>query len=599
MKKEHILKRLTPYMGKKKALIPLALFLSAISSVLSALPFILIWLLVHSILHEADSFAFANIGSYAIWIAVSALASILLYLIAGLCSHLAAFRVEVGMQKKGMQELLNKPLGFFDTVESGKLRKAINEGASTTHQLLAHQLVDLSGSTVSLLFIFVSMFVIDWRMGLVSLIPLILSILIMMSMMSQMSKEFMSKNTKAMDEMSNEAIEYVRGIPVVKTFGGSIFSFNKFHDSIMSYKEFALKYTLGWRNKYSLFTVILQTATIFLAPLIILLLPTDGNSLNTSSLGLLLSNYIFYLIIIPNFIMIIMRSAMFKKFSQVAEVALDRLEETLEFNDMEYPEKSDELKNHSIEFKSVVFSYPKSERNAVDGISFKISEGERVALVGASGSGKTTIARLAARFWDVDSGEILIGGENIKNISKENLMKNISFVFQNTSLFSKSIRENILIGNENASDEEIEKALELSMSKEIIDNLKYGLDTVIGTEGTYLSGGEQQRLSFARAILKDAPFVILDEATAFADPENEVKMQAGLKELSKNKTSLMIVHRLSSIKNVDRILVVDNGKIIEEGNHKELMEKGEAYYKMYKEYESSISWQLKSNGGKA
>ncbi len=586
MKKQNILIRFIPYMGRRKILIPIALILSAISSILSAIPFILIWLLVRDVLQNQMSLRFDNIFSYALWIGIFAVLSIILYFLAVMSSHLAAFRVEVGMQKKAMEKLFQKPLGFFDTVESGKLRKAINEGASTTHQFLAHQLADLSGSSVSLVFIVVTMFVIDWRMGIVSMIPLLLSMLLMMSMMNDMSDEYMKIYTKAMDEMSNEAIEYVRGIPVVKTFGGSVFSFERFYKSIIKYQKFAVKYTLMWKNRYSLFTIILQTATVFLAPLIILVSTNDGD------MSVLISNYIFYLIMLPNFIMIIMRSALFKKFSQVAELAINRVENILEFDDMVFPDDSKPVERYDIEFKDVVFRYPNAKTNAIDGISFTVKEGERIALVGAPGSGKTTIARLAARFWDVKSGEILIGGQNIKGISKEQLMNNISFVFQNTMLFSKSIRENICMGNESASEGEIENAIELSMSREIVDSLESGIDTVIGTKGTYLSGGEKQRISLARAILKDAPIVILDEATAFADPENEHKIQRALKSLSRNKTTIMIAHRLGTVKDLDRIFVISEGKIIEEGTHKELINKNNVYKRMYDEYESSISWQL-------
>ncbi|MDO5717677.1 MAG: ABC transporter ATP-binding protein [Tissierellia bacterium] len=587
-KKQNILKRLMKYMGKRKVFIPISLAFSGISSILSAIPYLLIWIFLRKILEQQANFKSLNISIYAIWIGISAILAVVMYFLATVCSHLAAIRVEVGMQKKGMERLIDKPLGFFNNIESGKLRKIINEGASTTHIFLAHQLPDLSGSTFSLVFIVISMFIVDWRMGLASMIPLIIGMVIMMSMMGEMSDEYLKERTKAMDDLSNEAIEYVRGIPVLKTFGGSVFSFEKFHDNIIRYKDFAIKYVNLWKNKNSFLIIILQSATIFLAPLVIFLLT------KADSISLLISNYIFYLIVLPNFIMIITRSAMFKSYSQVAELAIDRMEDILNSYEMKYPEKSEPIKNYDLEFKDVVFSYPGTEINAVDGISFTVSEGERVALVGASGSGKTTIARLAARFWDVKSGEILIGGQNIKNISKEDLMDNIAFVFQNTSLFSKSIKDNIIIGNKDADMEKIEKAIDLSMSRKIIDNLEDGLDTIIGVKGTYLSGGEKQRISLARAILKDAPFVILDEATAFVDPESEDMMQIGLKKLSKNKTTLMIAHRLSSVKDVDKILVISEGKIAEQGKHDELIKMDGIYANMYKEYEKSISWKLKS-----
>lgn len=587
-KKMFILKRFTPYMGKKKALLPLSLVLSGVSAGLNILPFVLVWYIVRDILSSPQSIDMSNVGFYA-WIAfASAMGGIVVYFCALLSSHLAAFRVEVGMQKVGMEKIISMPLGFFDNNSSGKIRKIVNDGAGTTHSFLAHQLPDMAGSIVSPIILIALIFIVDWRMGIASLIPIILGFITMKFMSTTIGKEFQRKYYDSLEEMSSESVEYIRGIPVVKTFGQSIFSFKRFYNSIIKYKEMVHAYTLLWRRPMSFYIVIMQAAAFFLVPMAIFLIGRGEN------LPLVLADFIFYILISPIFTMLLMKSMHFQQNTLIAQQAIDRLDNLLEYPNMSYSSNEKNIKDHSLEFKDVVFSYEGSDKRAIDKISFKLNQGETIALVGASGGGKTTIARLAARFWDADEGEILIGGINVKDIPKKELMDNISFVFQSTKLFKGSLRENIIFGKENVGEKEVNRAIDFSQSRDIIDNLENGLDTVIGSKGTYLSGGEQQRIALARAIVKNAPIVLLDEATAFADPENEHLIQKALKEVSRDKTTLMIAHRLTSVQNVDRILVIQDGKIVESGKHVELIKKNGTYKKMWDEYQTSIAWKIKT-----
>ncbi len=585
-KKSFVLKRFTPYMGKKKVLLPLSLVLSGISAVLNILPFVLVWYITRDILSAPQSIDVSNVSFYA-WLAfASAIGGIVVYFCALLSSHLAAFRVEVGMQKVGMKKILSMPLGFFDKYSSGRIRKIVNDGAGTTHTFLAHQLPDMAGSIVSPIILIALTFIVDWRMGLASLVPIILGFITMHFMRSVEGKKFQKMYYDSLEEMSAESVEYIRGIPVVKTFGQSIFSFKRFYDSIIKYRDMVYAYTVLWQKSMSFYTTIMQSAAFFLVPMAIFLIGRGEN------LPLVLADFVFYILISPIFTMILMKSMHFQQDTLIAEQAIDRLDNLLDYPSMRYIENTKNIKNHSLEFRDVVFSYEGSDQRAIDKISFTLNQGETIALVGASGGGKTTIARLAARFWDADEGEVLVGGINVKDIPKKELMDNISFVFQSAKLFKSSLRENIVFGKENAGEEEINKAIDFSQSREIIENLHDGLDTVIGSKGTYLSGGEQQRIALARAIVKNAPIVLLDEATAFADPENEHLIQKALKELSRGKTTLMIAHRLTSVQKVDRILVIESGKIAEAGTHEELLNKGGIYKTMWDEYQKSVAWKL-------
>jgi len=423
-------------------------------------------------------------------------------------------------------------------------------------------------------------------MGVASLIPIILGFIAMSFMMSTSGKSFQQSYYDSLEEMSAESVEYIRGIPVVKTFGQSIFSFKKFYNSIIKYKEMVGAYTCLWRKPMSFYSVIMQAAAFFLIPMAIFL---TGRG---DELSAVLTDFVFYLLVSPIFTTLLMKSMYFRQNSMIAAQAIDRIDNLMNYPAMSFKNSKKPIENHSLEFKNVSFSYEGSENRAIDNISFKLNEGETIALVGASGGGKTTIARLAARFWDTDEGEILIGGRNIKDISKNELMDNISFVFQSTKLLKGSLKDNIIFGKENISEKELNKAIDFSQSREIIENLPDGIETVIGSKDTYLSGGEQQRIALARAIVKNAPIVLLDEATAFADPENEHLIQKALKELSRGKTTLMIAHRLTSVQNVDRILVIESGKIAEEGTHEELLNKNGIYKAMWDEYQKSVAWKI-------
>lgn len=580
-KKKSILKRLMPYAGRKSILFYIAMIMSAISGIMVLMPMVFIHRIINSlILNEMVDFVYVRENS--IYAATFAGLGLFIYLIGLILSHVFAFEVEDNIIKSSVKKLINKPLGYFYDKESGRIRKVIISGASETHSFLAHQLPDMAMTVISPIVLFVFFFMFDWKLGLVSMVPIIIGMILMSSMMTSETKKMKEEYYEDLSDLSSQTVEYVRGIPVVKTFAQSIESFDKLYSLIIKIKDLVLKLTMSYTNKMSWFGTISTSTAFFLVPVALLLIKFNGNLANV------VANSVIYFLIGPIFAVFIMRTATIKQFSYFAELALDKIENILEYDDFIYGDKtSSEV---GIEFKNVSFSY--GEENVLDNISFKVKRGEQVALVGMSGSGKTTIARLAARFYDIKSGEILIGGINIKDFEKEALMKKIAFVFQNSKLFKMSLRDNLLIAKSDATDEEIDNALINSGCKEIIKGLKNGLDTVYGTRGTYFSGGEAQRLSIARAFLKDADIIILDEATAFADPENEHLIQESFKKLSKNKTTLMIAHRLSTVVDADKILVIDKGRIVEEGKHSDLINMNGHYKKLWDEYQKSVNWKI-------
>ena len=580
-KKKSILKRLMPYAGRKSILFYIAMIMSAISGIMVLMPMVFIHRIINSlILNEMVDFVYVRENS--IYAATFAGLGLFIYLIGLILSHVFAFEVEDNIIKSSVKKLINKPLGYFDDKESGRIRKVIISGASETHSFLAHQLPDMAMTVISPIVLLVFFFMFDWKLGLVSMVPIIIGMILMSSMMTSETKKMKEEYYEDLSDLSSQTVEYVRGIPVVKTFAQSIESFDKLYSLIIKIKDLVLKLTMSYTNKMSWFGTISTSTAFFLVPVALLLIKFNGNLANV------VANSVIYFLIGPIFAVFIMRTATIKQFSYFAELALDKIENILEYDDFIYGDKtSSEV---GIEFKNVSFSY--GEENVLDNISFKVERGGQVALVGMSGSGKTTIARLAARFYDIKSGEILIGGINIKDFEKEALMKKIAFVFQNSKLFKMSLRENLLIAKPDATDEEIDNALINSGCKEIIKGLKNGLDTVYGTRGTYFSGGEAQRLSIARAFLKDADIIILDEATAFADPENEHLIQESFKKLSKNKTTLMIAHRLSTVVDADKILVIEKGRIVEEGKHSDLINMNGHYKKLWDEYQKSVNWKI-------
>ena len=536
------LKELMYYMGQRKALLPLSMFLSVLSELAGLLPYILIWLIVRELLSDGNFASSQHIIFYARWAAGMAIGGIILYFLALTCSHLAAFRVESNLRKEAMCKIVKMPLGFFDTNTSGRIRKIIDDNASITHSFLAHQLPDLSGTILVPAITILLIGIFNWQLGLACIVPVVIAMFIMGYTMNTKGKEFMRAYMTSLEDMNTEAVEYVRGIPVVKVFQQTIYSFKNFYKSIMNYNQMVSSYTGMWEKPMSFYTIIINSFVFFLTPLAILLIG------NTGHYTPVLLDFFLFVLITPVFSQSIMKSMYLSQALGQAQEALGRLNR------------------------------------------FTILQGQRIALVGASGSGKTTIARLIPRFWDTKEGQVLIGGTNVKDISQETLMKNISFVFQNPRLFKTTLLENIAYGNPYADGEAINRAIDMAQCREIVDRLPQGLNTKIGTEGTYLSGGEQQRIVLARAILKNAPIIVLDEATAFADPENEHKIQKALKELTAGKTVLMIAHRLSSITNADNIIVIDKGRIMEQGTHHELIDKHGMYSKMWKEYQQSVNW---------
>ena len=573
-------------MGKRKVLLPAAMLLSALSALAGMLPYILIWLIVRELLEYGEITSSGNVVTYAWWAAGMAVASIVLYFAALMSSHLAAFRVESNLRKEAMRQIVRMPLGFFDINTSGRIRKIIDDNAGVTHSFLAHQLPDLAATFLVPLVAVILIFMFDWILGLACIVPVIIAMLVMGFMMNAEGRQFMKSYMTSLEEMNTEAVEYVRGIPVVKVFQQTIYSFKNFHRCIMNYNKMVFGYTRMWEKPMSLYTVIINGFVFFLAPLAILLIGYSGNYASV------LLNFFLFVLITPVFSQSIMKSMYLNQALGQASEAIGRLENLVAYEHLTVVAHPQPVQEFSIQFEKVSFSYPGANQKAVDDISFTITQGRTVALVGASGGGKTTIARLVPRFWEATEGKVLIGGINVREIAPEELMKHISFVFQNTKLFKTSLLENIKYGNPNATMEEVERAVDMAQCREIINKLPLGLNTKIGTEGTYLSGGEQQRIVLARAILKNAPIIVLDEATAFADPENEHLIQQALKELTKGKTVLMIAHRLSSITDADNILVIDKGKIAEQGTHAKLLEKQGIYYNMWNEYQQSVRWTI-------
>ncbi|WP_298045885.1 ABC transporter ATP-binding protein [uncultured Bacteroides sp.] len=580
------LKKLQNYMGKRKVLLPAAMLLSALSALAGMLPYILIWLIVRELLEHGEITSSGNVVTYAWWAAGMAVASIVLYFAALMSSHLAAFRVESNLRKEAMRQIVRMPLGFFDINTSGRIRKIIDDNAGVTHSFLAHQLPDLAATFLVPLVAAILIFVFDWILGLACIVPVIIAMLVMGFMMNAEGRQFMKSYMTSLEEMNTEAVEYVRGIPVVKVFQQTIYSFKNFHRCIMNYNKMVFGYTRMWEKPMSLYTVIINGFVFFLAPLAILLIGYSGNYASV------LLNFFLFVLITPVFSQSIMKSMYLNQALGQASEAIGRLENLVAYEHLTVVEHPQSVKEFSIQFEKISFSYPGANQKAVDDVSFTIPQGNTVALVGASGGGKTTIARLVPRFWEATEGKVLIGGINVREIAPEELMKYISFVFQNTKLFKTSLLENIKYGNPDATMEEVERAVDMAQCREIINKLPLGLNTKIGTEGTYLSGGEQQRIVLARAILKNAPIIVLDEATAFADPENEHLIQQALKELTKGKTVLMIAHRLSSITDADNILVIDKGKIAEQGTHANLLGKQGIYYHMWNEYQQSVRWTI-------
>jgi len=580
------LKRLGAYMGGRKWLLPCSVGLSAINGLLSLVPFVLLWLVVRTLLTAESSLTDAPVWDYALAAFIVSVVNVLLYFAALMFSHLAAFRVETNMRRRAMQRLMRVPLGFFDTQNTGRMRKIIDEDSAQTHTFVAHILPDVAGGTASPPAGTASSLPGGWQLGLAAMLPIICAFGIMGYMMNPRNNNFQKQYLDAQEKMSGEAVEYVRGIPVVKVFQQTVFSFKRFHDSIIRYRDLVILYTLLWRSPMSAYTVAINAFAFFLVPVGIILIGHGG------SVAMVIADLFLFVVITPVIATNVMKMMYLSQNLFLANEAVDRLEKLTDASLLPESDVPRKPQARDISFENVSFRYEGTEKDALCHVNLTIPEGRTVALVGASGSGKTTMARLIPRFWDVREGSVSIGGVDVRQMDKSELMRSVSFVFQNTRLFKTSLIENLRYGNPEATAEQIDRAIDLSQSREIIDRLPQGLDTVIGAEGTYLSGGEQQRIVLARAILKDAPIVVLDEATAFADPENEHFIRKALVHLTNGKTVLMIAHRLTTVQDADNIVVVDNGQIAEQGTHKELMAKQGHYYNMWNEYQKAVAWKL-------
>lgn len=582
------LKRLGAYMGGRKYLLPCSVALSAVNGLLSLVPFILLWLVVRTLLIAKGNLSDTPLIDYALWAFVISVANLLLYFLALMLSHLAAFRIETNMRRKAMQRLMRAPLGYLDEQNTGRMRKIIDEDSGQTHTFVAHLLPDVASCVVAPIGVIVLLFAVDWQLGTAAMIPLIGAIGIMGYMMNPKNNQFQRLYLDAQEKMGAEAVEYVRGIPVVKVFQQTVFSFKRFYDSIISYRDLVIKCTLVWRTPMSFYILAINAFAFILVPTAIILIGHGGDTTT------IIANVILYVVIAPLIASNVMKAMYLSQDLFMANEAVERLEQLTDIAPLSQHDEPKRAEAYDIRFNDVSFRYEGAEKDAVSHINLTIPEGKTVALIGASGSGKTTIARLIPRFWDVRHGSVTIGGIDVRDMRKDELMRNVSFVFQNTRLFKTSLIENLRYGNPDATTEQINRAIDLSQSREIIDRLPQGLDTVIGAEGTYLSGGEQQRIVLARAILKDAPIIVLDEATAFADPENEQLIRKALAHLTQGKTVLMIAHRLTTVQDADSIVVVDNGEIVEQGTHKELLSREKQYHRMWNEYQQSVSWKLSS-----
>ena len=582
--------RLLNYSGNYKYLTIVGMFLSALSAICLLVPFVYIWDVVNALLAVAPDFTKAqNLDVYAINAFTFAVLGIILNFFGLMGTHLSAFKNEKNMKDAAIKHLLKLPLGYFSNHTSGGLRKIIDYSTAKTEIFLAHQLFDLTGAIVTPIVFLILLFSFDWRLGLICLIPIILCFVFMYPMFSKESRNSMEKYEKYLEEMNGEAVEYVRGIPVTKAFQQSIYSFKNFINAIKNYGKFSAEYSMSTHIPMTAFTVSINGFFALLIPAGILL---AGSVVDVK----FFANFMFYIIFTPICAVMMMKIMTVSQDWMLASCALDSIEAILNENPLVDPINPQKPKNHSIEFEGVYFDYENAygDEHILNDVSLKINENETVALVGPSGGGKTTIASLIPRFWDVNQGSIKVGDVDVRSISTKELMKNISFVFQNTTLFKDSIYNNVAIGRKGASRDDVKKALSLTQCDDIIDELPDGINTVIGSEGTYLSGGQQQRIALARAVLKDAPIIILDEATALADPENEYLIQKAISEITKDKTVIMIAHRLSSVKNVDKIYVVENGRIVEEGNHHTLIDSGGIYSRMWDEFNQSIQWKVKS-----
>ncbi len=585
MKKQSSFSRLMDYAGGHRYFTYTSLILSAASALLALLPFWYIWKIIKEVLETAPNFSKAENLTHNGWMAVLfSVLSVLIYIAGLMCSHLSAFRVASNIRIETMEHIVKLPLGFAESFGSGKLRKIVNESSAATEAYLAHQLPDKAGAIATPIGMLVLLIAFDWRLGLLSLIPVVLAFVIMMTMTGAEMKQKMTEYQNALGDMSNEAVEYVRGIPLVKTFGQTVFSFKKFKSSIDRYQKWVIAYTKQLRMPMVFYTAAVNGVFVFLIAAGILL------TKNGVSKEFLL-NLLFYIIITP-IISVTLTKIMYQSENKmIVDDAIKRIDSILYMKPLPETVNPKYPKDSSVKIENVSYSYD-GKKMALTNINADIKSGETVAFVGPSGGGKSTLANIISRFFDPKDGRVLVGGVDVKDISKNELMNTVSFVFQNSRLIKASILENVRLGKPDATNDEVILALKSAQCMDIIEKLPNGVNTVIEANGVYLSGGEQQRIAIARAILKNAPIIILDEATAFADPDNEIRVQQAFNELSKGKTVIMIAHRLSTVVNADKIFVLENGHIFESGSCNELIAENKLFAKMWNEYNTSVQWKV-------
>ena len=585
-KKQSSLARILGYAGGHRNLTLLGCVLSALSAVLGLIPYVCVWLAARNVLESWPSLTgvsgFSRWGWWAVWTAIG---SIVLYFAALMSTHIAAFRTARNIRRSAMAHVLKLPLGFFTGSQSGRLRKLIDDNAGLTEDLLAHKLPDLAGTIVTPIAAVLMLFLFDWKMGLLCLLTMVLALLSMCLMMGGKNAGFFHRYQKEIERMSGEAVEYVRGIPVVKMFQQTVYSFKAFYAAIRDYSDLASQYAMSCRVGQTCFLTFINGAFALLIPAALLL--ASGGDVRA-----VLVNFIFYALFAPACGQMINRIMYMSEAVMEADEAVGRLDEILSQKPMENTGIEKQPADAAVSFDHVTFTYPGADRPALSDVSFAVRPGQVTALVGPSGGGKTTAASLIPRFWDADSGAVSIGGVNVKEMDTEDLMKQTAFVFQDTRLFKESLLENIRAARPDASREEVLSAAHAAQCDDILEKLPQGLDTVVGARGVYLSGGEQQRIALARAILKDAPIVVLDEATAFADPENEHQIQKAFEALIRNKTVLMIAHRLSTVQDADHIIVLSGGKIAEQGSHESLLAQHGVYAAMWEDYQRSARWKV-------